>query len=350
MDRQTLDRIGQAFGQLSVPLVLLDEDGLALVPRDDRAHLMPGDLAPGEIVSMRGARFLAVTGQRCTLSAPEGTPDDVLLVAEKLVETLLTLASADGGALGTYRRMLLGDLSASDLEAAMTEHRIPAQQPRCVLVLRMAQVQGRSAGEILEQIVPLSADDVLVPMDVHTVALVKCTDGLEEADDLRQLAAALQETALGETGLAVTIGIGEPTQTAAELCESYRQARKALEIGCAFRPGEGVYAYSGLLLERLLSDLPPETAAAYHSLLFNRRTARLFTEELLDTVEMFFKKDLNLSDTARQLYIHRNTLVYRLDKVQRLTGLDLRRFDDAMTFRLLYELKHCASGKNKNML
>ena len=96
-----------------------------------------------------------------------------------------------------------------------------------------------------------------------------------------------------------------------------------------------------------MSDLPPETAEHYHNLLFNRSTARLFGEEMLYTIEMFFKKDLNLSDTARQLYIHRNTLVYRLDKVQRQVGLDLRKFEDAVTFKMLLEMRKCGNNKAK---
>ena len=88
----------------------------------------------------------------------------------------------------------------------------------------------------------------------------------------------------------------------------------------------------------------------YHSLLFNRKTAKLFNEEMLQTIEMFFRKDLNLSDTARQLFIHRNTLVYRLDKVQRQTGLDLRHFDDAVTFKILYKLKRCGQEKPREIL
>ena len=100
-----------------------------------------------------------------------------------------------------------------------------------------------------------------------------------------------------------------------------------------------------MLLERFLSELSPEMAEHYHSLLFNRSTARLFGEEMLYTIEMFFKKDLNLSDTARQLYIHRNTLVYRLDKVQRQVGLDLRKFEDAVTFKMLLEMSKCGNNK-----
>ena len=97
-------------------------------------------------------------------------------------------------------------------------------------------------------------------------------------------------------------------------------------------------------------SVPREDSLRYHSLLFNRRTAKLFNEEMLQTIEMFFRKDLNLSDTARQLFIHRNTLVYRLDKVQRQTGLDLRHFDDAVTFKILYKLKRCGQEKPREIL
>lgn len=92
-------------------------------------------------------------------------------------------------------------------------------------------------------------------------------------------------------------------------------------------------------------DILREMGTRYHGILFNRKTARLFNDEMLHTIEMFFAKDLNLSDTARQLYIHRNTLVYRLDKVQRQTGLDLRKFDDAVTFKMMMLLGK--SGKDK---
>ena len=109
-------------------------------------------------------------------------------------------------------------------------------------------------------------------------------------------------------------------------------------FGRVFCEDETVFDYASMLLPRFLSDLSPEIAGRYHRLLFNPSTSRLFNEEMLRTIRVFFQKDLNLSDTARQLHIHRNTLVYRLDKLQQATGLDLRSFDDAVTFRLLLTL------------
>ena len=149
---------------------------------------------------------------------------------------------------------------------------------------------------------------------------------------------------MSETAHQMTVGIGRSRHTIDELGESYAEARRAIEVGRIFQPEESIFAFSRLILERFLMELPQDISAYYHNLLFNRRTARLFNEEMLYTIDMFFKKDLNLSDTARQLYIHRNTLVYRLDKVQRQTGLDLRSFEDAVTFKILMELKKCGGG------
>ena len=140
-------------------------------------------------------------------------------------------------------------------------------------------------------------------------------------------------------------GIGEPKKTFPEIGESYRESRRAVEVGRIFLTEQHIYVYRSLVLERFLMDIPREMGTRYHGILFNRKTARLFNDEMLHTIEMFFAKDLNLSDTARQLYIHRNTLVYRLDKVQRQTGLDLRKFDDAVTFKMMMLLGK--SGKDK---
>ena len=95
-------------------------------------------------------------------------------------------------------------------------------------------------------------------------------------------------------------------------------------------------------MERFLNEVSEEMSASYNSRIFNRKTARLFNEEMVHTIETFFDNSLNLSETARKLYIHRNTLVYRLEKVQRAIGLDLRNFDDAVTFKMMMLL-----GKNK---
>ena len=150
-------------------------------------------------------------------------------------------------------------------------------------------------------------------------------------------------TAGGHRSGGVYIGIGEMKPTLGLLSESMREARRAIDVGRIYRKEEYVFIYRKMLIERFLADVPREMGQRYNSLLFNRKTARLFNDEMIHTIEKFFENSLNLSETARQLYIHRNTLIYRLDKVQRIIGLDLRAFDDAVTFKMMMLL-----GKNAN--
>jgi carbohydrate diacid regulator len=185
-------------------------------------------------------------------------------------------------------------------------------------------------------------------MDRHTVLLIKQLDEEQtEYDEMEQLGEAIQNTFFSETSKNVYVGIGEPKQDLIQLSESYREARKAIDVGRTYRADENVFVYRKLMLERFLADVPAEMCTKYHRMMFNRKTMRLFNEEMLNTIEKFFENSLNLSETARQIFIHRNTLVYRLDKVQRLIGLDLRAFDDAVTFKLMLLMGKGAPDKNR---
>ena len=137
------------------------------------------------------------------------------------------------------------------------------------------------------------------------------------------------------------IGISEPHDDLISIPEAFEEARNAINVGRIYHGNRSIFVYRNLLLERFLNEVSPEMSSAYNSRIFNRKTARLFNEEMVHTIETFFDNSLNLSETARKLYIHRNTLVYRLEKVQRAIGLDLRNFDDAVTFKMMMLL-----GKN----
>ena len=262
-----------------------------------------------------------------------------------LLKSSLSIASHTD----VYRRALKQELSGADLISRASEHQIPLEMDRCVVLFQIEQTERSSAFSLLGELVPLSDTDVLVEMNRHLVALIKDMNGIDGMDDLYQFAQAVQETLMEEAVQTAIVGIGEEKHTLAQLGESYAEAKRAMEVGSIFHPGESIHMFRRLMLERFLMNVPREESMLYHSLLFNRKTAKLFNEEMLQTIEMFFRKDLNLSDTARQLFIHRNTLVYRLDKVQRQTGLDLRHFDDAVTFKILYELKKCGQEKPRQI-
>lgn len=351
MDNRLLFQLQQVIPHLNIPISLLDAEGNSLIPSDDIRFSLPALPRAGEPVYQDGRMYQACVAapEWVMMATTENTPAarDIFTLCDSMIAAVIAASTAGNDLNNAYQRILQNELSLAELEAMADEHHIPDHMSRCVLLMHMVQVQQQTAAEILDEILPRSAGDVLVSMDKHTAAFIKDVTGMDDEDELRQFACAVQETLLGEIALPVTIGIGELAKNTSELHASYRQARRAIEIGRLYSPEHTVHVYRSMMLERFLSDLSPEMAEHYHGLLFNRSTARLFSEEMLYTIEMFFKKDLNLSDTARQLYIHRNTLVYRLDKVQRQVGLDLRKFEDAVTFKMLLEMRKCVNNKSK---
>lgn len=338
-DRHLQERMDGILNRLSIPVSVIDReyDGHSL------SHV-PGieNVQAGTIVEAKGVKYIGVPKTHIVLScsADFSSADDVLKLASELVSALGAVNDTyTENSYDVYRRALRGELSGSELEALSHEHQLPADLERCVLVFHIVQTDNERAYDLLKDITPLQEKDVLVDMDRHTVVLLKDVSEENDLEELTQFAQALQETLMGETAHQMTIGIGRSRHTMDELRESYMEARRAIEVGRIFKPAESIFVYSRLILERFLMELPQDISAYYHALLFNRKNQRLFNEEMLYTIDMFFKKDLNLSDTARQLYIHRNTLVYRLDKVQKQIGLDLRSFEDAVTFKILMELK-----------
>lgn len=330
------EQMEQILARLAMPVELMNEEDAALPAG------VAGQLADGVPAPVDGRMYLAVPGTQVYLACSADQPGakDVLLLAGELVSTLAeTKDNHTENRFDVYRRALRGELTGSELEALCHEHQLPDDMRRCVMVFHIVQTDSERAYDLLRDITPMQERDVLIDMDRHSVVLVKDVSEEDSVEELTQFAQALQETLMGETAHQMTVGVGQSRHMMDELRESYTEARRAIEVGRSFKPEESIFVYSRLVLERFLMELPQDISAYYHSLLFNRKNQRLFNEEMLYTIDMFFKKDLNLSDTARQLYIHRNTLVYRLDKVQKQTGLDLRSFEDAVTFKILMELK-----------
>lgn len=138
-----------------------------------------------------------------------------------------------------------------------------------------------------------------------------------------------------ETGLRVRVGVGGTVKSLSEAAASYVQAESALKLGNEFNSAAPVHSYKEYMLYKILEELPPSKLAQYYNLLADGDARTVFADaDMLSTAEEFLENNLNVSETARKLYMHRNTLTYRLDKIERATGLNIRNFSDAVTFRL----------------
>mgnify|MGYP002712074648 FL=1 len=156
----------------------------------------------------------------------------------------------------------------------------------------------------------------------------------ETYDDLNKTADVIINLFKSDSDCNIHIAYGTIVHEIKEVSRSYKEARMALDVGKIFYAEKDVIAYSQLGIGRLIYQLPIPLCKMFIKEIFDGRSPDDFDEELLTTINKFFENSLNVSETSRQLYIHRNTLVYRLDKLQKSTGLDLRVFEDAITFKI----------------
>lgn len=176
--------------------------------------------------------------------------------------------------------------------------------------------------------------DFVTAVDEKNVIVVKevaLNEGYEDLDKTAKMILDLL-TAQGETD--VHIAYGTVVNELKEVSRSYKEARMALDVGKIFFDEKDIIAYSALGIGRLIYQLPIPLCKMFIKEIFDGKSPDDFDEETLTTINKFFENSLNVSETSRQLYIHRNTLVYRLDKLQKSTGLDLRVFEDAITFKI----------------
>lgn len=211
--------------------------------------------------------------------------------------------------------------------------KIPFYARRVALLFSMERINWTAIAEHLKNFLH-SKDDFVVSMDENTVVVLK-TLASDAPEDLENLVNFLQETLFDKPlfeGLAV--GIGMPVDDLRSCAKSYREASLAHTVGEIFTKTTLIRRYDKLGLSRLIYQLPATLCHMFLNEVFPQNTYELLDEETLLTIERFFDNNLNGSETSRQLFVHRNTLVYRLDKVQKITGLDLRSFDDAVLFKL----------------
>lgn len=346
MDETLAMKITELFNTLSQELRLLDAQGDSLIPKDSVSYYLPSAMLAGELKERNAYHFLRLnTSESLNLMCPVSPfSEDYLRLAAGAIDALTELCPKKKGQTDAWLQLLTEDMEEDLAKLLIEEHSLPQNLVRCVMFIRLHSVR-QPAYDLLQSLMPLDEQDILLPFDGDKVILLKVVENLHSLTEAKEYAQALEETVQEESSLSISCGIGELQPSAWGLRDSFLQAQQALDIGPQYVEKENIFVWRDMLLPRFLSEIQIDRARYYHSLVFNKKTSRLLTDEMLQTVEMFLKKDLNMSETSRNLYIHRNTLVYRLDKIQRLAGLDLRKFSDAFLFKLLYDLKNIPDDK-----
>ena len=188
--------------------------------------------------------------------------------------------------------------------------------------------------EVLKGMFSSQAGDYITAVDESNVILIKALNADSTYEDMAEVAETIVAMVNAEAMMNVRVSFGTVVQELKDVSKSYKEAKMALDVGKIFYAEKSVVAYSALGIGRLIYQLPVNLCKLFIDEIFGDNVPSELDDETLTTINKFFENNLNVSETSRQLFVHRNTLVYRIEKIQKSTGLDLRNFDDALTFKI----------------
>ncbi|MCL2415716.1 MAG: helix-turn-helix domain-containing protein [Defluviitaleaceae bacterium] len=232
------------------------------------------------------------------------------------------------------KNLLLDNLLLVDIYSRAKKLRIENNARRVVFLIEAQIGQDSGMVEIVRNIFPAKHKDFVTAVDEKHIILAKELKDRENTEDIERYASIIVDTLSMETMSAIRVSIGTVVSDLKFVSNSYKEAKLALEVGRIFEAQKLIVNYESLGVGRLIYQLPLSLCKMFLNEVLGGVNPDSFDDETLATVSKFFDNHLNVSETSRQLYIHRNTLVYRLDKLMKTTGLDLRNFDDAIIFKI----------------
>ena len=232
------------------------------------------------------------------------------------------------------KNLLLDNLLLIDIYSRAKKLHIQTDVNRVVMIVETENGRDSNILEMMRSYYSNNSGDFVTAVDENNVIIVKDLSEGESMKEIEKTAAGIEKFLQKEHMTGIHIAYGTVVKEIKEVSRSYKEAKMALDVGKIFFDEKNVIAYSELGIGRLIYQLPIPLCKMFIREIFGDKSPDDFDEETLVTINKFFENSLNVSETSRQLFIHRNTLVYRLDKLQKRTGLDLRVFEDAITFRI----------------
>lgn len=272
----------------------------------------------------------------------EGTDDNAVSFAEIIAVALTSIKQYydekfDRG--NFIKNVILDNILPGDIYLKARELRFNNETARVVLLIRIVQKNDISVFDVVQNLFPDKNKDFVININENDIALVKEVKSGIESKDLEKLARSISDTLSTEFFTRVTVGIGTTVVGIKDLARSFKETHVALEVGEVFDTEKNIISYENLGIARLVYQLPTTLCEMFLREVFKKGSIESLDHETLFTIQRFFENNLNVSETSRKLFVHRNTLVYRLEKIKKLTGLDLREFDDAIVFKVALMVK-----------
>lgn len=235
---------------------------------------------------------------------------------------------------GTFvKNIIMDNILPGDIYIRAKELHFSTDTPRAVFLVRQVGRTDVTTVDVLAGLFPDKLQDFVISINETDVAVVKQLSS-SGTEDLEKIAHSIEDTLKNELFLKPVIGIGTVAGHLRELADAYKEAQTAIDVGKVFDTEKSIINYENLGIGRLIYQLPTTLCEIFLSEVFKKSSIDALDQETLFTINKFFENNLNVSETSRKLFVHRNTLVYRLEKIKKLTGLDLRQFDHAIVFKV----------------
>ena len=242
------------------------------------------------------------------------------------------------------KNVILDNILPGDIYLKARELRFNSDVSRVCMLIKIVSKTDISAYDIVQNLFPDNNKDFVININETDIALVKEIRTGIESKDLEKLASSIVDTLSSEFYTHCVVGIGTTVNGIKDLARSFKEAQVALEVGKVFDTERTIVSYDNLGIARLVYQLPTTLCDMFLKEVFKRGSIESLDQETLFTIQKFFENNLNVSETSRKLFVHRNTLVYRLEKIKKLTGLDLREFEDAIVFKVALMVKKYLSA------
>ena len=267
-----------------------------------------------------------------TLDVTAATPDEAEHALTQ-VRRLCTAYKEKYNKTDFLQGLMTGGIPSYDIHDRASRLHINADEKRVLFLLATKSVDVMTT-EILKNLFPSQTKTYLVPVADNTLAILRPLRHGEDTGNIRGIARAIVDTLNTEALAHVHLSYSSVIETLADLPESFRETSLALKVGKLFYSEQTIFPYNELGIGRLIYQLPVTLCESFLKELFGEDIPESFDEDTTVTINRFFQNSLNIAETSRQLHMHRNTLIYRLEQIQKRTGLDLRLFEDAMTFKI----------------
>ena len=245
------------------------------------------------------------------------------------------------------KNIILDNILPSDIYIKSKELHFSTEEVRVVFLIKFMQKTETLPFDMVQNIFPDKNKDYIINVGEQDIVLVKELKPNLPVKEIEKIARSIADTLNSEFFVKVTIGIGKPVDNIKDLARSYKEAQTAIEVGRVFDTEKLIVSYENLGIGRLIYQLPTTLCEMFLQEVFKNGSLDSLDRETLQTIQCFFENNLNVSETSRKLFVHRNTLVYRLEKIRKLTGLDLREFDHAITFKVALMVKRYLATKTQ---